>query len=230
VLLLDEPLSNLDAKLRVSIRAELLSIHRQLGITTLYVTHDQEEALAMSDWVAVMNGGKVVQWGTPWEIYYRPRKPFMADFVGSVNLVPATVVTSADGIARVRVGTSDLAIPIDGELPRTGSTVILSIRPESVRLECASPDGARFAAGDNAGGHVSAHEGIAFAGEIVRRTYLGHLMRYTVRAGDLEWLVDQSDPGASLPLDGAVTIYVNPARIHIIPDADPDIEPAGTAT
>src|SRR6058998_2605722 len=73
VLLLDEPLSNLDAKLRVSICDELMSIQRELGITTIYVTHDQDEALAMSDWVAVMNAGKVVQWGPPWDIYYHPR-------------------------------------------------------------------------------------------------------------------------------------------------------------
>src|ERR1700682_4715436 len=96
VLLLDEPLSNLDAKLRVSIRAELISIQRQLGITTIYVTHDQDEALAMSDWVAVMNQGHVIQWGTPWDVYYQPRTPFMAEFLGSVNLVPAAV-TRVDG-------------------------------------------------------------------------------------------------------------------------------------
>ncbi|HTD79607.1 MAG TPA: ABC transporter ATP-binding protein, partial [Chloroflexota bacterium] len=82
VLLLDEPLSNLDAKLRVSIRAELISIQRQLGVTTIYVTHDQDEALSMSDWVAVMNRGRVIQWGTPWDVYYAPRTPFMADFLG----------------------------------------------------------------------------------------------------------------------------------------------------
>src|SRR5262249_57394885 len=84
VLLLDEPLSNLDARLRVSIRSELISIQRQLEITTVYVTHDQDEALAMSDWVAVMNHGQVVQWATPWEAYYKPRPPFMAEFLGTV--------------------------------------------------------------------------------------------------------------------------------------------------
>ncbi len=92
VLLLDEPLSNLDARLRVAIRAELISIQRQLEITTIYVTHDQDEALAMSDWVAVMNQGHVIQWGTPWDVYYRPRTQFMAEFLGSVNLIPAAVI------------------------------------------------------------------------------------------------------------------------------------------
>ena len=78
--------------LRVRIREELIGIQRTLGLTTIYVTHDQDEALAMSDWIAVMNRGVVVQWGTPSEIYYRPRTPFVADFVGSVNLVKAPVL------------------------------------------------------------------------------------------------------------------------------------------
>jgi ABC-type Fe3+/spermidine/putrescine transport system ATPase subunit len=206
VLLLDEPLSNLDAKLRVSIRGELIAIQRQLGITTVYVTHDQEEALAMSDWVAVMRAGRVVQWGTPWEVYYRPRTPFMADFVGSVNLVRAAVVSTDGDRVRVRVGERELDLPrCDGAVPE-GRDVLLSIRPESLRL--ATSD------------EPVAHEGVAFAGVVVRHTFLGHLMRYAVRAGDLEWLVDQPDPGASAPLDGAVTVLVNPERIHLIPAAD----------
>src|SRR6202048_2875184 len=101
VLVRAEPLSNLDARLRVSIRAELISIQRQLGITTIYVTHDQEEALAMSDWVAVMNHGQVIQWGSPWEIYYRPRTAFLAEFVGSVNLVWAPILGESDGSLEV---------------------------------------------------------------------------------------------------------------------------------
>src|SRR5439155_3470016 len=92
VLLLDEPLSNLDAKLRVSIRNELTSIQKELKLTTIYVTHDQEEALAMSDRIAVMDRGQVVQYGTPWESYYQPRSSFMADFVGALNLVGARLV------------------------------------------------------------------------------------------------------------------------------------------
>ncbi|MCC6175162.1 MAG: ABC transporter ATP-binding protein [Chloroflexi bacterium] len=206
VLLLDEPLSNLDAKLRVSIRDELMSIQQQLGITTIYVTHDQQEALAMSDWVAVMNRGKVVQWGTPWEIYYRPRTPFMADFVGSVNLVRAAV-QSADGeTARVRVGEQDLAVAVHGPTPRAGSEAVLSIRPESLRL--ASPTDAR------------ADDGIAFVGEVVRRVYLGQEMRYTVAIAGQEWIVDRPDPGASPLLGGEVVVWVNPSRIHVIPDMD----------
>jgi ABC-type Fe3+/spermidine/putrescine transport system ATPase subunit len=206
VLLLDEPLSNLDAKLRVSIRSELISIQRQLGITTIYVTHDQEEALAMSDWVAVMSHGKVVQWGTPWEIYYRPRTPFMADFVGSVNLVRAPVVAQADGKMRVRIGTAELEAPLYSPPPEGTGEVLLSIRPESLRLRAAMESGAA--------------DEVPIAGEVTRRTFLGHLMRYTVRVGEQDWLVDQPDPGAAEPLDGAVTILVNPDRIHVITQPD----------
>src|ERR687885_2485973 len=129
VLLLDEPLSNLDAKLRVAIRMELISIQRQLGITTIYVTHDQDEALAMSDWVAVMNQGRVIQWGTPWEVYYRPRTAFMADFLGSVNLVEAPVVDGNAASVAVRLGQHTLELPV--EAPPRGGTALLAIRPET---------------------------------------------------------------------------------------------------
>ena len=92
VLLLDEPLSNLDANLRERMRWELRALQQRLNITFLYVTHDQSEALAMSDWIAVMHQGRVEQWGTPWDIYYHPRTPFMANFVGAANLQAAVVV------------------------------------------------------------------------------------------------------------------------------------------
>src|SRR5215211_1340854 len=161
VLLLDEPLSNLDAKLRVSIRDELTSIQRPLGITTIYVTHDQDEALAMSDWVAVMNAGKVEQWGPPWDIYYQPRTPFMADFVGTVNLVKGVVESAGADAAHVRVGDETIVVPGDWSSLRAGRQVVLSIRPES--LGVAPADGAAL------------HEGALFAGEVVRHTFLGRL-------------------------------------------------------
>jgi ABC-type Fe3+/spermidine/putrescine transport system ATPase subunit len=201
VLLLDEPLSNLDAKLRVSIRAELISIQRQLNLTTIYVTHDQDEALAMSDWVAVMNRGRVIQWGTPWEVYYAPRTPFMADFLGSVNLVRVPVVERTESDAVVRLGEQTLQLP--GKLD--GDEALLSIRPETLRL--ASRDSA---AGD----------ALSLPGSVVRRTFLGHLMRYTVRVGEQEWLVDQPDPGGASLAEGEVCVLVNPRRVHLVPEAD----------
>jgi ABC-type Fe3+/spermidine/putrescine transport system ATPase subunit len=200
VLLLDEPLSNLDAKLRVSIRTELISIQRQLGITTIYVTHDQDEALAMSDWVAVMNQGRVVQWGTPWDVYYRPRTAFMAEFVGSVNLVRAAVVGGgASDSVTVRLGVHTLDLPVVE--PVYGDEALLSIRPETLSI-----------------GDRPDPECVGLEGQVVHAEFLGHLMRYTVRIDGQEWLVDQPDPGGGSLSEGDVTVVVNPRRVHVIPE------------
>src|SRR5437762_7639593 len=101
VLLFDEPLSNLDAKLRVSMRQEIRDLQQRLAITTIYVTHDQEEAMAVSDRIAVMNEGSVVQDGTAEDLYYRPASEFVATFVGRVNLVAGRIVDIGDGTATV---------------------------------------------------------------------------------------------------------------------------------
>jgi ABC-type Fe3+/spermidine/putrescine transport system ATPase subunit len=199
VLLLDEPLSNLDAKLRVSIRTELISIQRQLGITTIYVTHDQDEALAMSDWVAVMNEGRVVQWGTPWDVYYRPRTAFMAEFVGSVNLVRCAVVDGGSDSVTVRLGDHTLLLPLVE--PIRGREALLSIRPETLSI-----------------GECQDRESVGLKGQVVRTEFLGHLMRYTVRIDGQEWLVDQPDPGGGSLSEGDVTVVVNPRRVHVIPE------------
>src|SRR5207247_4278791 len=90
--------------LREQLRVELRILQRRLGMTFVYVTHDQEEALSLSDWIAVMNAGKVEQAGGPWDIYYHPRTAFLADFVGAVNLVPARIADAADGPLTVRFG------------------------------------------------------------------------------------------------------------------------------
>ena len=199
ILLLDEPLSNLDARLRVSIRAELISIQRQLEITTIYVTHDQDEALAMSDWVAVMNQGHVIQWGKPWDVYYTPRTAFMAEFLGSVNLIPATVVGVVGKTVNVLL--EGHRFTVREESPPPGDQVLLSIRPETLTLAANPQEGS-----------------LALAGEVVTRTFLGHVMRYTVRIGQQDWLVDQPDPGSADLAAGAVVVQVNPARVHIIPE------------
>ena len=205
VLLLDEPLSNLDAKLRVSVRGELTAIQRQLRLTTIYVTHDQEEALAMSDWVAVMDRGRVVQWGTPWNVYYHPETAFLADFLGSVNLVRAPVCGSGDGFLCVSVAGRELSVRHGGTPPPTDGRILLSIRPETLAL--ADPD-----APEPPGS-------FAVDGEIVGRTFLGNLMRYTVRVGEESWLVDQPDPAGAPLRSGPVAVLVRPSRIHVIADA-----------
>jgi ABC-type Fe3+/spermidine/putrescine transport system ATPase subunit len=212
VLLLDEPLSNLDARLRVSIRAELISIQRQLEITTIFVTHDQDEALSMSDWVAVMNQGRVIQWGRPWDVYYRPRTAFMAEFLGSVNLIAASIVASDDRNVQVTLEGQRLDLRVDE--PVGGGEVLLSIRPETLSIQTA----AAAASSEWATGSAPDQGRVALAGEVVHRTFLGHLMRYTVRIGQQDWLVDQPDPGNAGLAEGAVVVQVNPRRVHVIPD------------
>ena len=132
VLLLDEPLSALDAKVRVQLREEIRRIQLELGITTLYVTHDQEEALSISDHVAVMYGGRIEQMGTPAEMYSAPATPFVAEFIGTMNRLEATVVDPAhrDGRARRR-SRSRSTRPAAA---RAATRVLVLVRPETVEV------------------------------------------------------------------------------------------------
>jgi putative spermidine/putrescine transport system ATP-binding protein len=142
VLLLDEPLSALDAKIRVSLRAEIRDIQRKLGITTIFVTHDQEEALSMSDRVVVMNGGRAEQVGAPFEIYNHPKTRFVAQFVGTLNTLDAIVTDPAGGEVTVQGQPLRLPQPIAA---LRGATVGLALRPEVVHLEA---DTAQISRGD----------------------------------------------------------------------------------
>jgi ABC-type Fe3+/spermidine/putrescine transport system ATPase subunit len=133
VVLLDEPLSNLDAKLRIEMRTQIKEIHRKIGRTMIYVTHDQAEALSMADRIAVMRRGRLVQVGTPHELYTRPQSAFVAQFIGGTNLLRGTLQQSGDlltvataaGLVRARDGVHGIA---------PGAAVFCSIRPESLRL------------------------------------------------------------------------------------------------
>jgi len=175
ILLLDEPLSNLDAKIRVQVRTEIKKLQRELQITTIYVTHDQEEALSLSDRVAVMRDGRVLQVGIPRELYERPRTRFVADFVGTNNLVPGEVEEQR---AERLVVHTDLgrfeAIP-NGAVERR---CVLAIRPENVTL----------LAGRAGNGNV-------VRGRISFVSYLGNTLRYDVEAATGQVLkVDIRDP------------------------------------
>jgi ABC-type Fe3+/spermidine/putrescine transport system ATPase subunit len=205
VLLLDEPLSNLDANLRERMRWELRALQQRLNITFLYVTHDQAEALAMSDWIAVMHQGRVEQWGTPWDIYYHPLTPFMANFVGAANLQAAVVVQRDEYTLTVRLGAHCFSVPVASPMAQPGDTVQLCIRPETLTMSGMASDQAVRPAR------------IGLAGTIVRQAFLGHLMRYWVQINGDEWMVDHTDPGA-VPqhLHGPVTVWLNPERIHVI--------------
>jgi ABC-type Fe3+/spermidine/putrescine transport system ATPase subunit len=164
IMLLDEPLSNLDAKLRERMRGELKSLQRRTGITFIYVTHDQAEAMALSDRIAVFRQGVLQQYGRPREIYERPANLFVADFMGIVNQLRGEIVERRDGHVRVRVGDHVLAA-ISSAAAEAAREVILAIRPESVRL----------GATDGACNRLD--------GCVVDATFLGSIVDYQIDAG-----------------------------------------------
>ncbi len=132
VLLMDEPLSNLDAKLRVEMRSEIRELQQSMKITTLYVTHDQEEALSISDRIAVMNYGVVEQVGRPWEIYNTPVNRFVAGFIGTTNFFEGTWISGTDGEGIVQV--SEIRMKIPSQAPHPGERVSFAIRPEAFKV------------------------------------------------------------------------------------------------
>ena len=136
VLLLDEPLSNLDAKLRLRVRNEIRKLQKKLGITTIYVTHDQEEALSISDRIAVMNQGRILQIGTPEEIYISPKDLFVADFIGITNFIPCTIVSYDESKkeAVVKLGNMQLKVPSVYNKVDAGEEALLAVRPENIKI------------------------------------------------------------------------------------------------
>ena len=140
VLLLDEPLSALDAKLRTQMRVELKQLQKRLGITFIFVTHDQEEALTMSDRVAVMSSGRVEQIGTVDEIYYRPASRFVATFIGETNIVEAEVLSGRSGLLQCRIE-GGLELDVKAGQVVGGGKLLLSLRPEKIRLCRTTPSG-----------------------------------------------------------------------------------------
>jgi spermidine/putrescine transport system ATP-binding protein len=142
VLLLDEPLGALDQKLRKEMQLELKGLQTRVGITFIFVTHDQEEALTMSDRIAVMSQGKVLQVGTPTEIYERPTCRFVADFIGETNFVEGTVVGNDQGYATIETADGIRLRGLSGQPIGVGTPATLSIRPEKVRLVATCDEGA----------------------------------------------------------------------------------------
>jgi len=138
-LLLDEPLGALDLKLRQTMQIELKRIQREVGITFVFVTHDQEEALTMSDRIAVMNEGRVEQIGTPEEIYHRPASVFVAGFIGVANLIPAAVTSTNAGTAEVEAAGRRIAVPYSDADLRAGDSAVVMVRPERLRLATSAP-------------------------------------------------------------------------------------------
>jgi len=169
VLLLDEPLSNLDAKLREEMRFEIKDLQRRLGITAVYVTHDQEEAMALSDRVAIMNQGRIEQVGTPEEIYEQPQTRFVANFIGLSNFIEGTVISMDErGRAVLSLDGLELCVPAPPEA-RRGQKLLVFIRPNEVQLLTSD-----YGGGEN-----------TFEGVIKKMTYLGDKIDYRISLGGL---------------------------------------------
>lgn len=175
VLLLDEPLSNLDAKLRESVRVELRDIQKKMGLSTIYVTHDQSEALSMSDMIVVIKGGVVHQTGSPQEIYFEPKTPFVADFIGTTNLL------SVKGLGENTVSYGNDRIPTTKSV-NAGQEYCLSIRPECLKLVKEAVDGQ-----------------VNVKVTIQNKMFLGEKIRYFVNDSlGKEWIIDIYDPGRTI--------------------------------
>ncbi len=173
ILLLDEPLSNLDAKLREQMRLELKRLQRSLGITTVYVTHDQSEALALSDEIAVFDAGRIIQRGSPQDIYRQPKSRFVADFVGSANFLPGTAQATDGGLTAIDTAYGVLRCRF-AEPIAAGMKALITARPEDVVLL----DGAPAATTDGLN---------VLKGKIVNRVFLGEVVDYIVDLGDREF-------------------------------------------
>ena len=206
ILLLDEPLSNLDASLREEMRFEIRRLHERFAITTLYVTHDQAEAMVISDRVAVLREGRVVQIGAPAELFEHPRTRFVAEFVGKTNLIDAV----ADGPATVTCGRVRLHVAAAGLEPRAAA--VISIRPHQITLgpPPLAPPGPLGATGDN-----------VLSGTVVRASYLGDGVDYQVRLDDSDLVIRVTGPApARARVGDAVGVTMPPEACVLLPATD----------
>jgi ABC-type Fe3+/spermidine/putrescine transport system ATPase subunit len=195
VLLLDEPLSNLDAKIRIQVRAEIRKLQKDLGITTIYVTHDQEEALTLSDRIAVMSHGKLQQLGEPRELYEKPYNPFVADFIGINNLIPGKVREASETGTRLVVETAagTVACTGDGRLS-AGHACKICVRPETaeISLNAEAPSGAN-----------------SLPGTVSFPSYIGNTIRYDVEVNGAVFKVDVQNPRDHRLLSVGTPVFVH---------------------
>jgi iron(III) transport system ATP-binding protein len=199
LMLLDEPLSNLDAKLRENMRFELKRLQRELGLTAIYVTHDQSEALVMSGRIAVMNAGNIEQVGKPREIYTSPATKFVAEFIGTSNFVNGIVAAVRGDEVEVDTVEGRLVSRGSALRPAVGTDVVLSIRPECLDI-AAAPRG-----GPN-----------EWSGEVLTRAFLGDAVDHVVGVGKLE-VRTRSNPTTSIEPGTRVHIAVDPAKVTLVP-------------
>jgi ABC-type spermidine/putrescine transport systems, ATPase components len=203
LVLLDEPLSNLDAKLRESMRFELKRLQHDLGLTCVYVTHDQTEALTLSDRIAVMNEGHIVQIGTPRDIYERPNSRFVADFIGVTNFLEGSVTERNGDLCRVDLGIGELWARTKSTL-LVGSKALLSLRPEWVTLSTEP----RASGGQN-----------EWSGVVIRRAFQGDSVDHIVQVGNAE-IRNRSNPAQSIPEGTTVYVSIDPEKIVVVPKED----------
>lgn len=201
ILLLDEPLSNLDARLRESTRFELVQLQHRLGLTSIYVTHDQGEAMVISDKIVVMNKGRVAQVGTPREIYMKPANEFVANFIGVTNIARGKIGKSEPPGQRVELenGLSLLCAALDSAVE--GTNVLVSLRPEKLRLLASPPKGASN----------------VFECQIVLKAFLGDRIDYKVALMGQEWRV-QTESHLDLPEGAKMYVSIEPEDLVVIPD------------
>jgi len=202
VLLLDEPLSNLDAKLREEMRSEIRSLQKRIHITSLYVTHDQIEALTISDQIAVMNAGKIVEIGSPQDIYLRPKTGFAANFIGMTNVIPGQKKREDEGICVVQVPFGEILCS-PNEAIAAADKVLVLVRPESVRLSNLSP-----VARNN-----------VWPGEVKEMTFSGDFIDCEISCDEFT-LRAKVDPYSDLAEGAKVLVSVDPARCAVIPVTD----------
>ncbi len=198
VLLLDEPLSNLDARLRRRVRTEIREIQQRLGFTAVYVTHDQDEALAVSDQIIIMKEGRIAQQGTPHELYEAPASAFVADFMGEANVVPCEIleIDAAAGTALIRLGALTHRLPARGG-SRPGAARI-ALRPNAIRLTLADASPAPF------------------PGEIESAAYLGDHVEYEVATTAGRLFVVDAETQTPLPVGSAVAVSLKPRGAALI--------------
>ena len=201
LLLLDEPLSNLDAKLREKMRFELKRIQRELNITTIYVTHDQSEALALSHEIAVMRNGRIMQRGTPRQIYESPTSEFVADFVGSINFIRATVrdIDSSTGQIVLDSELGLLQAPANTEFS-VGEAVQVCIRPEDIVLSDTPPQ-------------VDHHN--HFLGSVHLKVFLGEVFDFQVKVGE-KIILARVHPSQKTPVGASIYVVLNPANCIVL--------------
>ncbi|WP_216851176.1 ABC transporter ATP-binding protein, partial [Acidisphaera sp. L21] len=205
VLLLDEPLSNLDLKLREEMRLEIVALQRRVGITTVLVTHDQGEALAVSDRIAVMNRGRIEQIGTPTEVYERPATRFVAGFMGTTNFIDgrAQGASAAGALCHVQTGAGDVSA-ICGSAVADGQAVVVAVRPERLHLV----------------GDGMAADGLRVSGRVKQHVYVGNKTElHLVLPGGIACIAEIPNDGRQIPaaVDATVELAAGAADCRVFP-------------